>query len=401
MVKFLDLTLYVVLFYNALIMLALPSDIAFISGSDGSTARFIVYLIATLIFMRGIVKYGFKALPIPFIAMLIGWIVFSSQHCPDIHFDGFFTPKDPGLFNFKPMFECLLFFGMMMSLYSWKLSPDQEEAIFHALGLSGIIMSIYLICQHFGADQLFRLTNTMTPDHFSRNPTSGSFILQPVYASAMIMMLMPFMCRKHWGWAWLASAAIGMTANRSGMLGIALIWLYLIIENRMVAFSLIGAYIASIIVITALYTVGWINLDSFFYSDGRLEAWGAIIKDFFVPAFPGIDKSFVLTGQGIGAFPVVFPFHNHSSFWQAHNEYLEFWRGCSFIGLGLMLLSMRDLINKIQNKYIFISLLSIFVFAFTNPVWHIPQLQFLTVFLIGIGLNLSTCQTREDSYEVR
>lgn len=401
MIKFLDLTLYVVLLYNALIMLALPSDITYLSGSDGSTARFIVYLGTSLIFLTGLCLHGFKKLSLPVIAMLIGWIIFSSQHCPNIHFDSLFAPKDSGLFNFKPMFECLLFFGMFMALYSWPLTIQIQDRLFKSLWVIGIITSVYLMFQHFGVDQFFRLTDTYSTIHASRHPESGSIILQPVYASAMLVMLMPFMYKKHWILAVLASMAVLMTGNRSGMVGIATIWVYFLTDSKRVVLLAWAAYIAVVAIVVGLYMAGWTHLDKIFYSDGRLTTWPMIMKDFFYPAFPGIDKSFIVTGQGIGAFSTVFPFYNQSAFYQAHNEYLELWRGCSFIGLGFMLYAMAGIIKSIKNKYIFISLIGIFSFAFFNPVWHIPQLQFLTVFLIGIGLNLSACLKMEDHYEVR
>src|SRR5690349_730872 len=110
MVQYLDFMLYLVIFYDALILLLLPSSVQYIGGTDGGTARFATYLSAAFITVFVLATSGFKKLPSVYLGALMVFIVFSSLHGPNIHFEGVFTPKDAGLYNFKPLFECFLYF---------------------------------------------------------------------------------------------------------------------------------------------------------------------------------------------------------------------------------------------------------------------------------------------------
>lgn len=389
MSNYLNIALWLVLFYDALIMLALPSTVTYIAGTDGGVGRFICYLVSFAITACVLYLHGFKKLPILALGLLLGFIVFSSFHCPNIGFDSLFTPRDSGIFNFKPMFECFLYFGLFMAMYSIPIDHISLEKIYHALALSGIIISIYIVLQHFHMDQVYRLTDGMTYDHLSRNPEAGGFISQPVYASALLVMLLPFMIRLN-GWLCLLGAlAILLTGNRSGLVALAILMpLFCKATPRFICYLFVS-YMVILALTMAIYWHFPQYLDSHIQSSGRLAAWKQIIQDFITPAFPGIDKSYTLTGEGIGAFSILFPFYNHSSFYQAHNEYLETFRGMSFIGLFLLFKTQFAIFNNVSNRFIFAALMGISIFALTNPVWHIPTLAFMTTFLAGLGLNVS------------
>lgn len=384
MLKYLDLMLYAVLFYDALIVLLLPSSVTFIGGTDGSMARFSCYLTAMAIIFCSLNQYGFKRLPVISLGALLCWIVFSSFHCPNIQFDSLFSPKDPGIFNFKPMLECVLFFLLFMAAYSMPMAMSLRQKVFKTLSISGAIISVYIILQRFGMDQLYRITDQMTADHLSRNPAVGGFISQPVFAAAVLIMLLPFMAKRSIWLTILGLIAVCFTGNRSALAAIAILTVYFLLDRKVLAYALFGLYMAILAAMVAIYA--WHGHDSI-ASSGRLQAWTLMIKDFIHPAFPGLDTSFVVTGQGIGAFSTFFPFYNQSVFYQAHNEYLELWRGCGFIGLALFIHTQFRILCQTKNRTVFASLLGICIFAATNAVWHIPVLQFLTAFLAGFGLN--------------
>lgn len=397
----LSISLWLVLFYDTLIMLALPSTVTFVAGLDGSVGRFIVYLMSLLITGYVLVRHGFKTLPVIWLGLLLFFIIFSSFHCPNLQVEGPFTPKDPGIFNFKPMLECVLFFGLFMAMYSMPILSEELEGIFKTLAIAGTIISVYIIMQRLGMDQIYRITDELSYDHLSRNPEVGGFISQPVYASALMVMLFPFMLRFRSWLAPLAIVAVLLTGNRSGLLALAVLSLYFITDRKMVA---IWSFVAVMVILAIVVAIYWVHPNYFgqhIQSSGRLEAWKLIIHDFIYPAFPGIDKSYLVTGQGIGAFSIFFPFYNHNSFNQAHNEYLELWRGCSFIGLFLLFKAQFQILNQTGNRYIFASLIGISIFACFNPVWHIATLAFMTAFLSGLGLNLSYKHlTKENPHEI-
>lgn len=383
----LSISLWLVLFYDALIMLALPSTVTYVAGIDGSAARFITYLSAAFITGCVLYRYGFKRLPVIWLGLLLVFIIFSSFHCPNLHFEGPFTPSDPGLFNFKPMLECVLFFGLFMAMYSMPMEQDQLNSIFKTLAIAGAIISIYIIFQRLGMDQIYRINDTTTHDHLTRNPEAGGFISQPLFASALLVMLFPFMLRFR---AWLAPLAIFavlLTGNRTGLIGLAVLSLYFITDRKIVAIWCFVAVMVILAIVVGIYWCFHQNIDNVISTSGRLEAWMFMVQDFISPKMPGIDKSYLVTGQGIGAFSIFFPFYNHSTFNQAHNEYLELWRGCSFIGLFLLFKTQFQILNQTKDRYIFASLIGISICACFNPVWHVSTLAFMTAFLSGLGMN--------------
>lgn len=126
-----------------------------------------------------------------------------------------------------------------------------------------------------------------------------------------------------------------------------------------------------------------------YFSDERLEVWKNLIVDFFVPSFPGVNSHYILTGHGLGSFSVLFPFYHKSSYYQAHNELLELIWSTGLIGLGIFIMVIKNLLTKKICKTIGLSLLAMSICSFTNAVWHIPQLAFLTVFLTALIYNKS------------
>lgn len=385
--NYLSISLWLVLFYDALIMLALPSTATYVAGTDGGVSRFICYSTAACITGYVIFNSGFKKLPIVWMGLLLVFIIFSSLHTPNIHCEGPFTPQDAGLFNYKPMFECFLMFGLFMALYSSSIDTIAFEGILNTLGYAGVIITVYIVLQRLGMDQIFRLTDEMTFDHLSRNPEVGGMISQPVYASAILVILLPFMFRLSGWFMVLGIVGILLTGNRSGLVAVAIMSIPCFLGTRKSGTIAFVAYMVILAIVLGLYWAFPVKIDGLLNPSGRLEAWKMIIQDFIHPTFPGIDKSYVVTGQGIGAFSIIFPFYNHSTFNQAHNEYLEMWRGTSFIGLFLLFKTQFAILKQTDNRFIFGSLLGISVFACTNPIWHIASLAFLTAFLAGLGLN--------------
>lgn len=389
MTYYLHIALWLVFFYDSLIMLALPSTVTFSAGLDGSAARFICYLMAVVITGHVLARHGFNKLPITSFGFLLVFIVFSALHTTNIHFDTTFIPQDSGLFNFKPMFECFLYFGLFMAVFSMPIDEKNLNLIYKALAVSGIIISVYIAFQRMGIDQIYRLTDEMSIDHLTRNPQAGGFISQPIFAGALLVMLSPFMVRMR---AWLglvALAGIILTGNRGSLVAIGFFIIFLCTRNKVFVLKAFVAYMVILAIAVAIVAVFPGHIEQYIQSSGRLFEWKAMVLDFINPAFPGIDKTYILTGQGIGAFSIFYPFYNHSGFYQAHNEYLELFRGVSFIGMFFFFKGQFQALRSISNQFIFLSLMGISVIACTTPVWHNPTLAFLTAFLAGLGLNLS------------
>jgi hypothetical protein len=322
---------------------------------------------------------GFKPLNNRWVGILVIFMVFSSAHSPNIKFDSVFIPKDSGIFNFKPMFESLVFFLMFCGVQSMSLSQEQIQKIFKTITITALIYSIYIIIQRLGLDQIYIPVGTEL-SQLSRNPEAGGFISQPVFAGAFLAMCLPFAIRyKNYIITALILVAIIATGNRTALIACGFVAFAMHPRTHKYILIAVGLYVLAI----SLAFISNINVND----SGRFTKWHMILEDFYYPAFPGINKANILTGYGIGSFSVLFPFYHNTEWAQAHNELLESFYTMGVVGLSLFVLSMSRLLETIKDNAIFAGLIAIFICSLTNPVWHVAQLQFITILLAGFGLN--------------
>lgn len=379
----LSIAIWTVCFYDVIILLMLPSTISIFFSPDGSSVRYIVNILAVGIAMLALTKNGFRCLPSKSIAIFLLAIIISAVHSPNIYVDSTFMPHDSAIFNYKPMFEMMVFFLMFMGVYSLNTNT---EGLFKSLALIGAIYGSYIILQRLGIDQFYQinLPGDGEINHLSRNPEAGAFVNQPVFAAAFMAMCLPFALRvKSWWKILLCVIGIILTGNRGALVASFLSVLFL--YRKTFRLSVILTWILGIVIL------GIIGLTFTSYSfvnhipaSGRIGVWHNILMNFVHNPFPGVNKGYILTGFGIGAFPVLFPFYNHSGFYQAHLEYLEVLFGLGLLGFISMIYVIKDIIRIKGNKNIGAALLAIAICACFNPVWHIPQLQFLSVMLLGL-----------------
>lgn len=380
------ISIWVVCFFDALILLCLPTTAKVNFATDGSTARYAVDFVCVAIGLLILFQNGWSKLPTRSMGLLLLAILISHFHAPDLHFDSTFMPKDTAIYDYKPLFEIFIFFMFFMGVYS---SPITKESL-RLLRLTFIwiptVYAAFMILQRIGLDQFYTLTRDLDYCHLSRNPEVGGFICQPVFAAALLAILMPFVIR--YGKIWqviLCSIAILSTGNRSALFVITICSFYTS-QYRWVAKALIFGYL--IYLITGIFSQMFPDIiHCKFFLEERFIVWKQVISDFTLPAFPGINKAYILTGTGIGSFPVIFPFYHHSGYLQAHNEFLEGLRCLGIIGAGLLLFCLKNIPR--ENKVLTTSILASCLLACTNAIWHVPQLAFITVLLIGLAYNKS------------
>lgn len=383
MSKYLHIAIWLVCFYDATILLLLPSTTTIMFSPDGSTVRYVVNILAIGLGMLALNSNGFKKVPSKSIAIFLLIIVISAVHSPNINFSSTFIPNDSGIFNYKPMFEMMVFFIMLMGVYSLDFDVNK---VFNSLAWIGAVYGSYIILQILGIDQLYQinLPGDGQINHLSRNPEAGAFINQPVFAAAFIAICVPFALRiKSWWKVALCLIGILCTGNRSAIVAsfLSILFLY----KRTFTLSVILTWTLGIIIIAIIgLTFIFPQFVNHIPATGRLEVWHNTLINFVNSPFPGIHKGYILTGFGIGSFSVLFPFYNHSGFYQAHLEYLEVLFGLGLFGFIAMIYVIKSIIKIKGDKYIGGSLLAIAICACFNPVWHIPQLQFVSVMLLAI-----------------
>lgn len=381
MINYLPIALWLVCFFDALILLCLPTAEKIIFSTDGSAARYVVDLMCLAIGLIVLFTNGWQKLPSKLIGILLGFMLISHFHAPNITFDSLFMPKDHAIFDYKPMFEAILFFILFMGVYSMDISIRIRSLIRKSLVLIPTIYAGVAILQRFGLDQLYQLAGDV--NHMSRNPEVGGFISQPVFCAALIAICIPFVIRYGYWWqVVLCVAGILATGNRSALIVVIICALY---GSRNINWGklVIGLYISYLVLGILLQFYPIIHHD--FLSEERFVIWKEILQDFHHSSFPGISTSQILTGTGIGSFSVIFPFFHHNGYYQAHNEFLEAFRCLGIVGLGLLIAFVYRLPRL--NKCLYTCLIASIVLALTNAIWHIPQLAFMTVFILGLSYN--------------
>lgn len=383
--NYLYMALWIVFFYDAIVMLLLPSSVQFLTGTDGSTARYVVDFISLAISGAVLFTNGFKKLENKWIAVFLLVVVASHFHSPNIVFDSAFMPKDVAIYNYKPMFEILVFFMLFMGISSIEFTQGAINKIYKAICWTGVIYGAYILLQKFGIDQFYRLSLGQTPNQMSRNPECGGFICQPVFAAAFLSICLPFLINNRSFWM-IGIVILGIiaTGNRSAVIASLICSVMFFCKKS--GKVLLGLYLASLAGSLIIHCT-LPNFNVHFSDTGRLEVWKNLFCDFINPAFPGISTHYILTGHGIGSFPVLFPFYHHSGFYQAHNELFEVIYTTGIVGLLTFIFMARDILQRPFIQAISLGILAISICAMTNPIWHVPQLAFITVFLLGLLYN--------------
>lgn len=381
MLNYVHIALWVVCFFDAIILLCLPTAEKLMLSTDGSAARYVVDSMALGIGILVLSVSGWKKLP----NITIGWIlilmVVSHFHAPNIVFESIFLPHDHAIFDYKPMFELVLFFMMFMGIYSMEISVGVNNLINKSIVWIATIYGFFAVLQRFGLDQFYVLAGEV--EHMSRNPQVGGFISQPVFCAAFIAICMPFVIRYGKWWNVLICLfGILATENRSSLIVVLICSLYACDYGKLGRIFLFG-YISYLVLGVVLKFIPSLHIPHM--GEDRFLVWQEIIKDFTNPMFPGITNSQILTGTGIGSFTVIFPFYHHNVWHQAHNEFLECLRCLGVIGFGLLIYFIHKIPRN--DMVVWSAILGSIILAFTNPIWQIPQLAFLSVFLLALAYN--------------
>lgn len=299
------------------------------------------------------------------------------------------------------MFECFLMMMLFMASYSIRITNDQLQRILKTLSIIIGVYGFYIILQRLGLDQFYVMTTGQRLNEMTRHPESGAFMGQPVYAAAFIATILPIaMKQKNIGSIVLGLSGIIFTGNRAALLAVAVSSLYLFSYTRRLA---TWTFLGLVAMLIGVLTFSFIfpDMAEKIHPSGRLEVWRDIFIDLLHNPFPGITFSHILTGNGIGFFSVLFPFYHHSSFFQAHNEWLEVLAGVGVVGLITMVLAQKHMFQFNGDITLKASLVALCVCALFNPIWHIPQLQFLTAIILGLyyqninNKGAATCGTQE------
>ncbi len=376
--NYLHIALWVICFFDAIILLCLPTTEKVFFSTEGGAARYVVDFVAMAIGLFVLHKNGFEKVTNKYIALFLLLMIASHFHAPNIKFESIFLPNDHAIFDYKPAFEVLILFIMFLGIMSLKITAEMKYLIRKSLVWIPTIYGIFSVLQRFGLDQFYQLAGPTI--HMSRNPEVGGFISQPVFCAALIAICIPFVFR--YGNSWQAIFCISgilATGNRSALI-VVVICAFYASKYKLVGKALLAGYVSYLALGVILQFIPNLVLPHF--GEERFTIWGQVLKDFTNPAFPGINSSHILTGTGIGSFSVIFPFYHNNGYYQAHNEFLEALRCLGVVGLFFMVKAILNI--PVQDKVLANAFLASCILALTNSIWHVPQLAFITVFIVAL-----------------
>ena len=235
MSNYLFITVLFVCFFDVVVKALLPSSASYSINPDGTSARMITECTAIGLSMFILCTSGFKKLENKSAAWFVFFILFASFHGPNLIFHSAYVPGDPCLFNFKPMFDVIVFFLMFMAICSINFDHEAKERIYKSFAWVGIIYSGYIICQYFWMDQIYNLVS-QDVSKLSRHPQCGGFIGQPVFASAILCMCFPFVIRYVPKAILLVLIGELATGNRTGWIAIAVSMVFFFNRQQEVCF---------------------------------------------------------------------------------------------------------------------------------------------------------------------
>jgi hypothetical protein len=286
------------------------------------------------------------------------------------------------------MLLCL--FGYLSIRNYWKETKD--ENIFKIMVWSGFVMSLYVILQIFGYDQFqyvkdgLYLGNKSILDMwmvFDSPRSIGGTLGNPTIVSPFIGMVIPLALRdKKYIKAVLMLLAVLSSMSMVAIGGLVIascVWVACRYKQHLRYIIIAGLAVCCLGVFGAK-KVGVFN------DNGRLEQWKEIYSFHKSEFIDGTNKSYQLTGIGVGAFRHTYPIMKKNDFHQAHNEYLEILVTMGLFGLIAFMMFLFTWFRSNRDKcpYLLSSLVYICACAFGTFVWQIAPIALYTITITAI-----------------
>ena len=258
-----------------------------------------------------------------------------------------------GFWAWKPFAFAWIYLLMTIAIASLEFKYKEVKLIAKIMACCGFLMALYIFIQAIHLDQFFRLiTEAEDPQvkHMTK-PLLGGFIGQPTVVAPFIAMLIPIaLYLRRYFWSACMVVAVCLTHSKVAIGAMCVsVFVYLIVSRR-ISFRIIGVLLLTGVLIGAIFLKkthperNWVEWAYTHESSGRSLAWKAIWED-FTSTIDG--KNYCVTGFGPGAFKYTHSVRHNNSWWQAHNDPLEALYNFGFVGIGLLLMALWQMVKNI------------------------------------------------------
>jgi|GEM_PF-3523522 len=365
------------------------------SGTRGPKEIFVLSICIAL-GLLAIYRGEIKRFRNTWILFLIGWFVINLIMAP--RFDVMLLGTDASNFwIWKPFIFCVAYFLAILAISSANITSKDWAKLLKMFIYPALIMSIYVIFQWFGYDQIFGVKEVAIIGRVT-NPHIAGTMGQPTIVAPFIAMCVPFaIYGRKYVITLIMIVAVIMTKSMVAIGALSLAIIILLSFLRMRKMGFIGVIILGLMLgcMMVPQTRNIIINKVIGESSGRFKEWPRIIKDNNSPVLGG-KKTYPFTGFGAGSFKYVYASRmmKGSTPWkQAHNEYIEILYNFGIFGLFLFLASIFYFVKRAIPKAlafggdriiaILCSLLCISICAGGTFVWQIGTTAFYTVVLVG------------------
>lgn len=282
---------------------------------------------------------------------------------------------------------------MLLLVITIASSFDKFDYALKIMVYVAVIMSIYVILQRIGFDQFYIQKSINELGSVTRPEVGGTLGNSTLVASFLVFIIPISIYLKKYISSFILFVSVLITES-----DMALAACFIMIILYLFYFKFISKSFTLLIffILTIVFCYNYLNVEKFRHfiddkSNGRISVWKDVIKDIK----NGIinKQDFSITGLGLGRFPYVFPEQHNSIFRQAHNDFLEFIYNTGFIGLGLLVLSMWQIISVFSKESSFliaslaISFIVFIITALGSFSFQLGAHQFYIALIVGLLSN--------------
>lgn len=250
------------------------------------------------------------------------------------------------------------------------------------------LSALHCILQFMGFHQWFVLIDINGPSQYNPSKMVTSTFGHPTFVAPLLVIAIPIAIYfKKYICLVILLAGLFCTQSAIGIASAICTFLFLFISKNKDRFLTIGTIV---FLIGSLFVYAYIqypNVRAISSDQSRIANWANIIQDMREPF--NEEKSYALTGFGLGTFKYMYRAKHGGKLQRAHNEYLEILYEMGIIGFILFIVIIvsifkKNLFSGKRKRYLLTSLFGMCMCAMGTFVWHLPATTLYTLIILAL-----------------